>query len=185
MKLSFTSLVSTSVSFFLVWTHSSLSDAQTPQRVQLPAFHSFRAGTTVSVPYRGSVFAGGVNGASRARGTFGGPLGGHFPGLSRGLRNRGFAGSRSAGSITMSATIIDHSALDRAVLAEAARRRGACFDVLGRPVEPPLASDHAMEKGDRSNSRHTRRLLRLAHQAEADGDLRSAQVFYDLATERE
>ena len=42
--------------------------------------------------------------------------------------------NHSAGTLSMSATIIDHREIDRALLAEAARRRGAKFDVLVNSV---------------------------------------------------
>jgi len=87
--------------------------------VQLPTYNVFGVSTTVSVPDRGSIYLGGVN---RSR---------------LGRRSR----ATSAGGVSINATIIDHNAMDRALLAEADRRRGARFDVRGRPVavapQPP------------------------------------------------
>ncbi|QDS97282.1 hypothetical protein [Adhaeretor mobilis] len=113
-----------SISCFLLTTDQvAAQNGGQPVRVQLPTFHVFGISTTVLVPDRGSMVQGGVNRSSR---------GSHQ--LGRG--NRGYGSSTSAGGVSVSATIIDHSEIDRAVLAEAARRRGATHDVLGRLVSP-------------------------------------------------
>ncbi|MGI9430219.1 MAG: hypothetical protein ACR2NM_16275 [Bythopirellula sp.] len=100
--------------------------AQFRQTVQLPTFHVTGVATTVIVPDRGSVYLGGVNRSSLGQRRFGTPL--------LGPTNRSFSRSSAAGGISIHATIIDHDEIDRALLAEAARRRGAKFDVRGRPV---------------------------------------------------
>jgi hypothetical protein len=84
--------------------------------VQLPTFSQFSINTTVSVPDRGSISLGGNDsGVDRT--------------ISRGpIRNRSLSSSRAASGVSVSATIIDHAELDRAVLAEAATRRGATSD---------------------------------------------------------
>ena len=94
--------------------------------VQLPTFHQFGVSTTVVVPDRGSLYLGGVNRSSLGRRQFGSPL--------PGIGYRGIGRSSVAGGVSISATIIDHDQIDRALLAEAARRRGAKFDIHGRPV---------------------------------------------------
>jgi hypothetical protein len=53
--------------------------------------------------------------------------------------NYGYGQFSETLGLSMSATIIDHAEMDRAVLAEAVRKRGAKFDVLGRPVDEVLA----------------------------------------------
>ena len=78
--------------------------------VQLPTYHYFGVSTTVSVPDRGGLYMGGVN---RSR---------------WGRRGR----ATSAGGMSINATIIDHDAMDRALLAEAARRR----PVVAAPKAP-------------------------------------------------
>jgi hypothetical protein len=77
------------------------------QVVQLPVFHQFSVQTTVTVPDRGGMVLGGVNSAyerASRRGPFS-PL------------NRSLARGASSSSMGLSATIIDHSEWDRAVLA--------------------------------------------------------------------
>ncbi len=96
--------------------------------VQLPTFHVTSISTTVSVPVGGSTYLGGVNGSRFGRTQF-------SPGIP-GLRNRGVPRHFATSDISVHATIIDHDQIDRALLAEAARRRGAKFDVRGRPVAP-------------------------------------------------
>jgi hypothetical protein len=90
--------------------------AQAPTTVQLPTFRFFTVQTTVSVPDRGSASLGGISRASSLS-TWRGA-----PGLPA---SRGMAIGRDAGGVSVHATIIDHAAIDRAVLTEAARRRTA------------------------------------------------------------
>ncbi|MCG8450583.1 MAG: hypothetical protein MI725_13525 [Pirellulales bacterium] len=100
-------------------------------RVQLPTYERFGVSTTVVVPDGGALYLGGVNRSSRGASHFATPPGGAFPVFG----NRGFGRATSAEGVSISATIIDHREIDRALLAEAARRRGAKYDVLGRAVE--------------------------------------------------
>ncbi len=102
----------------------------TQQTVQLPTFHYFGVQTTVVVPDRGSMSLGGVGSYVGTRTQFDkvGPSSSGF--------NRNWSG------LSMRATIHDLEAMDRAILAEAARRRGAKFDVLGRPVLGQPAALH-------------------------------------------
>ena len=100
--------------------------AQFTQTVQLPTFHVTGVSTTVIVPDRGSVYLGGVHRSSIGSRQFGTPL--------SGFRNRAIGRASAAGSMSIHATIIDHDEIDRALLAEAARRRGAKVDIYGRPV---------------------------------------------------
>lgn len=110
----------------LCWSVAGRGLAQSagqPVRVQLPTWHVFGVSTSVLVPDQGTLVLGGVNRGSRGTQSFG-------PG------SRGSGRSASAGAVSVSATIIDHGEIDRALLAKAARRRGATHDVLGRPVNP-------------------------------------------------
>ena len=94
--------------------------------VQLPTIERFGVSTTVVVPDGGSVSLGGVNRGYYSGTQFGVPLGG--PG------SRGLGRGLSSAGVGVSATIIDHDKIDQALLAEAARRRGSAYDILGRPV---------------------------------------------------
>jgi len=95
------------------------------QAVQLPTFRFSTVQTTVSVPDRGAMHLGGVGRSAAASNSRGVPLLGKVPGLSRVGRSRGISRTTGASSTSVHATIIDHAELDRKVLAEAARRRGA------------------------------------------------------------
>ena len=112
------------------------AQAQQGNAVQLPSFQIFSVGTTVNVPDRGSAFLGGIMRSSSGRTESGVPGLGGIPMLGRGFRNVGIGRNQSAAGMSVSVYIIDHGEMDRALLAEAARRRGAAFDVLGRPVGP-------------------------------------------------
>lgn len=97
------------------------------QTVQLPTFHYFGVQTTVVVPDRGSIPLGGVTygGSTRTRFDRVGP-------------NYVYGQFNETLGMSVGATIIDHNEIDRELLAEAARKRGAKFDVLGRPVDEGL-----------------------------------------------
>ena len=177
------------------------SDGQTTPisaTVQLPTFHRFSVTTTAIVPNRGGVYLGGVNRSSRTQQRFGLPLGGQLPG------NQAAAHASSAAGLSVSATIIDHNALDRALLAEAARRRGAKFDVLGRPVagaptqlpatmsgstrsrwtksvRSNLPSRRAIGSGPTAEAGRAATYMRRGRQAEADDQPHAAKIFYQRA----
>ena len=163
--------------------------------VQLPTFEQFGVSTTVVVPDRGSLFLGGVNGSSRGGSRFG-------PGVP-GLGNRGMGRAIDAGGMSISATIIDHSEIDRALLAEAARRRGEKFDIHGRPVadaprlspavtrqvSPPRERDLRRARTTtryvrnersvpRAESHLAETYLQRAERAEAKGQPYQAKIFY-------
>ena len=113
----------------------ALPDRTHAQTVQLPTFHQFGIVTTIVVPTRGVAYPG----ANRHSGYGTTDIG---PGA-----ERGFGGRHMAGGVSVGATIIDNDALDRAVLAEAARRRGAAFDILGRPLVAGQAAADAPAPG--------------------------------------
>lgn len=168
--------------------------------VQLPTFEQFGVSTTVIVPDNGSLYLGGVNGSSLGRNSF-------RPGVP-GLGRRGIGRSAAASGMAISATIIDHSEIDRALLAEAARRRGDTVDMHGRPVadarrlSPAVTARRAeMKVRDGRNSLAPQRFrlpvqgrvkpqtsvssnstattyLHRAQRAEANGQPHQAIVFY-------
>jgi hypothetical protein len=100
---------------FVAWLGvalSSVSAQQPATTVQLPTFTRFTVQTTVSVPDGGTAYLGGIDRGIDSSVTRGlGPL-----------RSRGLSGGRSASGISVSATIIDHAEIDRAILAAAASR---------------------------------------------------------------
>jgi hypothetical protein len=97
--------------------------------VQLPSFSIFSVNTTVSVPDRGGMYLGGVNRARDGSSTRGfGPL-----------RNRGIGSDRATSGVTVHAEIHDQDELDRAVLADAAAKRGA--------IDPDLAKAELIRRG--------------------------------------
>jgi type II secretory pathway component GspD/PulD (secretin) len=92
--------------------------------LQLPTFQVFSVATTVVVPDRGSAFLGGVKRASYGSNTVGVPGLSKIPGAGRLFTNRGIGSEVSSSAAHATATIMDLDELDRAVLAEAAARRG-------------------------------------------------------------
>jgi hypothetical protein len=155
---------------------ASQANAQVIQRqtVQLPTFHYFGVQTTVVVPDRGSIPLGGVTygGSTRTRFDRVGP-------------NYGHGQFNETLGLSMSATIIDHDEMDRTLLSEAARKRGAKFDVLGRPV----AEDQPMARQALAPVRidqHRERVggevyLRRGREAEVKRQPELARVFYRRA----
>lgn len=102
--------------------------------VQLPTLRAFRTSSSFFVQHARVGNVGGIGCSRSGSSNFGAGL----PG--RPFRNRGIGGSTSSGGVSVRASIIDHSELDEAVLAEAARRRGDPHDAFGRPIAnaPPL-----------------------------------------------
>jgi hypothetical protein len=159
--------------------------------VQLPSYSYFSASSTISVPDRGSVILGGVNRARDSSTTRGfGPL-----------ANRGRASDRGASTVSVHATIIDLAELDEAVLAEAARRRGA-IDPSLESVELPsrglphaaapasiatirASKSQAAETEAQAASREAAELLAKGQQAEADGKPGVARIYYQQALRKD
>jgi len=183
----------------LVATIAASAAAQ--NAVQLPTLSSFRTGTTVSVPDRGSVFTGGINRAADGRNEFGTPL---LP-----FRNRAIGSQRSASNVWTSVYIHDFEAMDEALLSQA---RGSSYRV---PVHQPLrpssvaaTSRHATEwplrttidsgpasksvaqlRAERAGEQQARideaqRLFERGKTAEASGKLNVARIYYQQASRR-
>jgi hypothetical protein len=165
--------------------------------VQLPTFSQFSINTTVSVPDRGSISLGG-NDSGVDRTISRGPIG-----------NRSTSSSRTAGSVSVSATIIDHAELDRAVLAEAAARRGRADDAAivkatalsssvarsepsatGRAMSGALPGSVAAIRQEQQTaaelqSAELASYLAKGRQAEADGKATVARIFYQMVARRD
>jgi hypothetical protein len=174
---------------------ASSASAQTPQppapqpqvatTVQLPTVSVFTVQTTVSVPDRGSAsLAGNGSGADMS--------------VNRApIRNRALGSSRAASGVSVAATIHDREEADRALLAEAAAKRGAPFDpstskaaALTRSLErtkageTPVGSVAAIR--ERNAAAAADRAFQLAdhfhkaRQAESDGKTAVAKVYYQM-----
>ena len=96
--------------------------------LQLPTFQVFSVATTVVVPDRGSAYLGGVKRAAYGSNTVGVPGLSKIPGAGRLFTNRGIGSEVSSSGVHATATIMDLDELDRAVLAEAAAKRGVLSD---------------------------------------------------------
>lgn len=106
--------------------------------VQQPVFSTFSAGTTVSVPDRGTVFLGGVGRAGESR-RFGGPL---RSGTSTGL-------FREHAGVSATATIHDFEEMDRLLLGE-----GSAGTASGTRLS--AGAEHAWESLSRQHAGPTR-----------------------------
>ena len=128
----------------LSWTAHQSAHAQA---VQLPSFHSFSVQTSVLVPDRGSAMLGGVDYARSGSTTRGiGPF-----------RNRAFGQEIGTSRASVHATIIDHAEMDRAVLAEAARREAVRQPEMVK--QPQMRDDRAARIAAKAEflSRHVAR----------------------------
>ena len=181
--------------------------------VQLPTLSSFRTGTTISVPDRGSVYTGGINRAADGRNEFGTPL---LP-----LRNRGIGSQRSASSVSTSVYIHDFEAMDEALLSQArgpnyrspvhrslgssvvtgTRRLPAVSQTAqtarttwqSRPATPPatgpLSKSVAQLRAVRAGEQQARvaeaeQLFERGKTAESKGKLTVAKIYYQQASRR-
>ncbi len=99
------------ISMAIVLVALAAVSARAQNAVQLPTYSSFRTGTTISVPDRGSVYTGGINRAYDGRNEFGAPL---LP-----FGNRSIGSDRSATSVWTSVYIHDFAAMDEALLNQA------------------------------------------------------------------
>jgi hypothetical protein len=184
---------------------TTLAHAQAPQQpplqnlpastVQLPTFSIFNVTTTVSVPDRGSIsLAGGVDRGVDAT-------------VNRSpIRSRTTSSSRAASGMSVHATIIDHSELDRAVLAAAAAKRGADSTAVavGGGVAVGREANHGLSATIREPSPDSVAAIReraasaadlesqelagyfaKGRQAESEGKPVVARIFYDMVARRD
>lgn len=86
--------------------------------MQLPTFEIFTISTTVVVPDSGTASLGGVSRSSQQRASRGVPGLSGLPAAGRLFGNRGIGSATSRSGAAVSAQIIDHDELDRAILGE-------------------------------------------------------------------
>lgn len=160
--------------------------------VQLPTFNTFSVMTTVSVPDRGGAYLGGIGRAYSGRNEHGVPIVGKLPFVGPVTGGRSIGSSVSGSGVSVHATIIDHEELDKAVLAEAARRRGtepprvpprqsAASDVAHKPFESVAAIKARQAAEDAAREEQADAFLQKAESAETAGKLASARSYYLLA----
>jgi hypothetical protein len=173
------------------------------QVVQLPTFHTFSIGTTVSIPDRGSMTPGGVDRARFGRNEFGVPGLSGIPGAGRLFGNRAIGAQVESSRVNATATIMDLQELDRAVLGQAASQAPATDPAVARKAaflaqhigrnqkqaaleSTPALATHANERAPRVADAETeaREAYALAQQAEARGQFASARVQYKIAATR-
>lgn len=99
------------------------NEAQAQLVVQQPTFGTFSVGTTVSVPDRGGALLGGVNRGAIGSVERGVPGLSNLPYANRLFKNRAIGSRYSPSTVSVHARIIDFEEMDRALLAEADRRR--------------------------------------------------------------
>jgi hypothetical protein len=161
------------------------------QTIQLPTFGYTTVATTVKVPDRGQVHMGGINRARLNRRQIGTPLIGRLPVIGRPFNNVGIGRELSSSHISATAYIHDFEAMDQALLAEAAARRGggmvarrgttaprriglnpaapSVAQLQRRPATPTKTVDDEMQD-----------LLNRARSAEAKGKPHVAKIFYRM-----
>jgi hypothetical protein len=125
--------------------------------VQLPTFQVFSVATTVVVPDRGTAYLGGVNRAAYGSTTSGVPGLSRIPGVGRLFTNRGIGSEVSSSGAHVAATIMDFEEMDRAVLEEAAARRGVFSAASVDPAVERKAAfiSRNIAKNDRSKIKST------------------------------
>ncbi len=145
--------------------------------IQLPTFQNFSMSTTVSVPDRGSVYAGGVGRSYRSSARRGLPL---LP-PSRRVSSAG----TSASGVSVHAWIHDHEEMDRQVLNEWRRQRAHAPATRNAAALPATASLRGQTSGVVSNpsSHRLPRVsdVRRAVQAEKARKLAISRRYFDTA----
>jgi len=164
--------------------HAQVQQPQAPTTVQLPTFSFFTVQTTVSVPDSGGAYLGGLGRAadgSRTRGF--GPL-----------KNRGLGSTRGASGMSVHAQIIDQHEMDQAILAEAAAKRGNSAAGLagaagegsrGEAFESVAVIREQNIAAAAQNVREAAAYLAKARQAEAEGKLSVAKIYYQMVVRRD
>lgn len=151
------------------------------QTLQLPTFSSFSVETSVLVPDRGSALMGGTRRSSSGS-SQSGPL--------RGSQSRG--SSAAAGGIDVSAFVHDFEAMDQAVLAKAAQKRGE--QTRENPNFPAARSGERLSsvadirrrqvQGTGQEADDSGGYLNRARAAVADGKPNVARVYFQMAERR-
>jgi hypothetical protein len=150
--------------------------------VQLPSFSVFTVQTSVSVPDGGGAYLGGLSSGASNSSRFGlGPL-----------SNRGLSSSRSASGMSVSATVIDHEEIDRALLAEAAAKRGAPDPAAATTAVKAAAIGKAIAirpqaggSSDRSSSALSGSVTAIREENAAAADLQAAELAGYMAKARQ
>ena len=190
--------------FLMVLLGIATVDVAGAQTVQLPTFYFAAVGTTVSVPDRGSALLGGIGRSGSFSGSRGLPLAGKVPGVGRLARNRSLVHATGAGNIHVTATIIDHAELDKAVLAQATSRAAVDHRAVflsrkvGRRQDTATGAGSSAGVADLSVSeirrrsladaqqleREARQLYERGRRAEDTAKYRVATIYYQMATRR-
>jgi hypothetical protein len=190
-----------------------LMQAASGQTVQLPTFQFFSVSTTVSVPDNGGAFMGGINRAATGRNEFGVP-GITFPGFQNRSIGQDMSASNvwahvtihdfdamdqailnspspndfaNVGSSSRWKTNIDLPPVPRVMPTIRLEDVNLAGDWRNKPAAP--ASNVAAEEADRDARRATRsseadNYFARGQQAEADGKLSVAKVYYQMAVRR-
>lgn len=152
------------------------------QVIQLPTYRVFGTSTTVSVPDRGQAHVGSVSSARSGQSSRGLPLVGNLPGAGPLFRNRSVGAQLGYAGSNVHVSVIDLEEMDRAVLAEAERRRAVArsSDSARSPrwetsvTDPPPAPETMVIDPDQ--------LISLGRQAKGRGDYRLATAYFDMAS---
>lgn len=177
---------------------AGVASAQQATAVQLPTLSYFSAGTTVSVPDRGSVFMGGVRRAASGRNEFGVPL---SP-----FRNQAFGTERSVSGLRVSAYIHDFQAMDEYLLSQPSPRSTATStlrppalivqtNAMPAPVPPRAAKSGPLSmsvaelrarnaQAALARSRQAEDYFQRGQKAEVEGKANVARTYYQMAARR-
>jgi hypothetical protein len=196
------------VSGLIVWGLAESVSAQ--QNLQLPTFSFVTVSTTVSVPDRGSALLGGIKRSQTGRNDAGTPMLGKLPFAGRPFKNSAIGANRMGMNVHVNATIIDLSEMDEYILGSAptpATPIGAPAGALGHVLlprtpadagrswqlaataeaEPPLSvADVQAKRSAQQASRadEAASYFERGRQAEADGKLNVAKIYYQMAARR-
>lgn len=159
------------------------------QVVQLPTFNYFTIQTSVLAPDRGRGYLGGVRRGSYGRISRGVPGFSKIPGVSPLFGGRAIGGGGSTSVTSVRATVIDHDALDKAVLAAArsgGERRGTSSTgktspsgASGLESLAEIRQQNAAKMDARA--KEAERLFAQGAAAEAGGKYGVARIFYQRA----
>jgi hypothetical protein len=138
--------------------------AQPPTTVQLPTISVFSVQTSVWAPDRGAALLGGMGTAGDQRRVLG-----PGPALTRDTSS-----TRAAGGASVHVTIIDHTAIDQALLAQAAQQSGS-----------PSATNRELDAQARWLTRHLGRADTLAGGPRSVAEAHAAHAQQQQAIDRQ